>query len=156
MRTTVADCPTDRILRRVTMSAGPMPDHCWRCSYSLNNHGYSTIRVKGKLFYAHRLTYEHFVGLIPKGFDIDHLCRTPDCVNPGHLEAVTHRQNVLRGLSLSAVTARTGVCQRGHSMADAYLRPGSGKYMCRPCMNARSLRRSGTGDLCHNHARERM
>lgn len=47
---------------------------------------------------AHRVSYEHFVGPIPVGKEIDHLCRNTLCVNPRHLEAVSHRKNIARGL----------------------------------------------------------
>lgn len=46
---------------------------------------------------AHRVAYELMVGPIPSGLEIDHLCRVRACVNPAHLEAVTHRENILRG-----------------------------------------------------------
>lgn len=45
---------------------------------------------------AHRFAYEFLVGPIPKGLEIDHLCRNKSCVNPDHLEAVTHRENIRR------------------------------------------------------------
>lgn len=46
---------------------------------------------------AHRWAHEYFIGPIPEGFEIDHLCRVRNCVRPEHLEAVDHRTNVLRG-----------------------------------------------------------
>lgn len=55
--------------------------------------------------YAHRWSYEHFIGPIPDGFDIDHLCRVKLCVNPEHLEAVTHAENQRR--------MRLALCRRG-------------------------------------------
>lgn len=45
---------------------------------------------------AHRWAYEHFVGPIPEGFEVDHLCRVTICVNPGHLETVTKQVNLKR------------------------------------------------------------
>lgn len=45
---------------------------------------------------AHRVTYSHIVGAIPAGLEIDHLCENKLCVNPEHLEAVTHRENMRR------------------------------------------------------------
>ncbi len=47
---------------------------------------------------AHRVAYELTIGFIPVGLEIDHLCRVRNCVNPAHLEAVTHRENILRGI----------------------------------------------------------
>jgi hypothetical protein len=63
---------------------------------------------------AHRVAYELAVGPIPDGMQIDHLCRTPRCVNPAHLEPVTVRLNTLRGFSPSSDRARRTHCPRGH------------------------------------------
>lgn len=52
-----------------------------------------------KLVPAHRHYFESFKGPIPKGYDIDHLCRNECCVNPEHLEAVTRSTNTRRGKS---------------------------------------------------------
>jgi hypothetical protein len=46
---------------------------------------------------AHRLSYEWLVGPVPEGMELDHLCRVRHCVNPSHLEVVTHSVNVIRG-----------------------------------------------------------
>ena len=58
--------------------------------------GYCQIRVKGKLRLAHIVAFELAGGVIPEGFDIDHLCSNRRCINPSHLEAVSHSVNVKR------------------------------------------------------------
>ena len=63
---------------------------------------------------AHRFSYKTFVGEIPKGYEIDHLCRITLCVNPKHLESVTHKENMLRGTSFSAVNSKKTKCPKGH------------------------------------------
>ena len=63
---------------------------------------------------AHRVSYELFVGEIPHGKHLDHLCRTPACVNPEHLEPVSPRENLLRGIGFAAVNAAKVVCISGH------------------------------------------
>ncbi len=59
---------------------------------------------------AHRIAYQLYVGQIPNGFHVDHLCRNPSCVNPCHLEAVTCKENVRRGLRSALKTQ----CPKGH------------------------------------------
>ena len=65
---------------------------CWVWARSLDKEGYG--RWAGKS--AHRFFYEKFVGPIPDGLEIDHLCNNPSCVNPEHLEPVTHQENMRR------------------------------------------------------------
>lgn len=66
---------------------------CWEWMGARNGTGYGNIESRG----AHRVIYEALVGPIPKGLDLDHLCRNPPCVNPDHLEPVTRSTNLLRG-----------------------------------------------------------
>lgn len=65
---------------------------------------------------AHRYAYELLVGPIPPGYQLDHLCRTPLCVRPDHLEPVTPRENTLRGNGPTARHARKTHCIRGHAL----------------------------------------
>lgn len=75
---------------------------CWLWSGHKDQKGYGRFYWKGLNEYAHRWAYEYFVGAVPVGLELDHLCRNRGCVNPAHLEAVTHRVNVARGTSPSA------------------------------------------------------
>lgn len=93
---------------------------CWVWTGSGNGAGYGRISVGGHRRYTHRFAYEAYVGPIPEGYDIDHLCRNPACCNPDHLEAVTHGENVARGNR----GARELVCKRGH-----WKQPGGGDCM---------------------------
>lgn len=71
---------------------------CWLWLGNLNT-GYGRCKVNSKTAMAHRVFYEHHIGPIPKGTELDHLRRMRSCVNPSHLEAVTRRENVRRGAS---------------------------------------------------------
>lgn len=75
-------------------------DHwIWSGTTKLNNRGvpYGTLYTGSKMVFAHRFSYEHFNGPIPDELVIDHKCRVTLCVNPGHLEVVTHAENRRRG-----------------------------------------------------------
>lgn len=94
--------------------------------------------------YAHRWAYEHFVGPIPDGLVIDHLCRNRRCVNPYHLDPVTQRENLMRGDSPSSEFAITLFCPAGH-MYDArntYTHPHKGYRACRTCGRERARARA--------------
>jgi len=108
-------------------------DTCWLWNAALSSTGYGVFRVggsPGRLLYAHRFAYELVKGDIPEGLFLDHLCRVTNCVNPGHLEAVTPQINVDRGLG-----RKREKCAKGHIFEgdNIYLRPDTGARQCLTC-----------------------
>lgn len=91
---------------------------CWLWVGYTDTQGYARFWNGRRYERAHRWSFKMFVGAIPKGRVIDHLCRVRSCVNPLHLEAVTNEVNVLRGEGTSAVNKRKTHCIRGHSFAE--------------------------------------
>ena len=113
---------------------------CWEWLAYKHHIGHGTFWDGAKKVYAHRFAYEMLVGPIPTHLEIDHLCRNPGCVNPRHMEAVTHKTNVLRGNSLNAQNARRTECQRGHPFDEENTYFVQGGRRCRACVNDRQRR----------------
>jgi hypothetical protein len=102
--------------------------------------GYGRFNWNGRESTAHTFAYEYYRGPVPPGKELDHLCRVRSCANPHHLEAVTHRENILRGESPMACNAKKTQCPAGHPYdeANTYRKPGSGYRECRICIGGRS------------------
>lgn len=102
--------------------------------------------------WAHRYVYELLVEPIPEGLELDHLCVNPPCVNPAHLEPVTHAENVKRAWEKN----RSTHCPQGHEFTEenTYRSPTAGSSRaCRECSRirqreARRRRNQGHPDEC--------
>lgn len=118
-------------------------DYCWNWNGCKTYRGYGLFYDGTKHGLVHRFSYRQFVGGIPEGLTIDHLCRNKLCVNPAHLEAVSLKVNILRGFSSGAQNARKTFCKRGHPFDDknTIVRP-TGFRNCRTCrLERQRLRR---------------
>ena|SRR6266542_1921582 len=118
-----------RFLSRIVRSSG-----CWEWNGAHFKAGYAETWDGKRPLYAHRVAYELWVGPIPDGRQIDHLCRNRGCVNPQHLEVVLPAGNNQRGLSPSAENMRKTHCKRGHPFdeANTHITP-TGRRDCRAC-----------------------
>lgn len=90
---------------------------CWIWAGSVAPNGYGKMSVRSNhTMTVHRVSWVLAGRVLKSGMCLDHLCRNRLCVNPDHLELVTHRENVLRGVSSPAGNARKTMCSRGHSL----------------------------------------
>jgi len=127
--------PFPRMLPKFTVGDG-----CWEWHGAKTEHGYGKILTFRSIRAAHRVLYELLVGEVPNGMELDHLCRNPACVNPGHLEPVTHQQNIMR-------SPRNGqsTCADGHARIPentyVYIYKGVERRYCKPCQQARNRQR---------------
>jgi len=114
---------------------------CWLWTGALDEFGYGVYGKGGGK--AHRLSFKIINGFLPPypEFELDHLCRVRNCINPDHLEVVTHQENCLRGL-VGEVTAKRQLskthCPKGHeySKENTYIDPkiyGNQKHPSRHC-----------------------
>ena len=108
------------------------PGGCWLWTGALNSGGYGSFSVDGRARSAHVVMYELFVGPVPNGLELDHLCRVRHCVNPDHLEPVTRRENIIRGMRPVIQRALTHCC-RGHEFDEANTYRYAGSRHCRAC-----------------------
>ena len=125
------------VLERLLAKTAQQSDGCWVWQAQLDSRGYGRIKSDGKPRFAHRVAYEQLVGPIPDGLELDHLCRVTSCVNPAHMEPVTHRVNMLRGVNQVARYAVTTVCVEGHPLTgpNLYVTP-DGRRQCKSCRAA--------------------
>lgn len=119
-------------------------DGCWLWTGSLDRNGYGYIRETAgrRKLRAHRVVYEYVVGPIPDGMELDHLCRVRSCVNPDHLEPVTHRENQRRGESPMGQQARREFCAKGHPLDG--IKGATRQRYCKTCHRERQRERRAT------------
>jgi hypothetical protein len=126
--------PMERFLSKIVRSnaAG-----CWLWAGFVEKNGYGRIGLNGRMRWAHRVSYELFVGPIPEGLEIDHLCRNTRCVNPTHLEPVTHSENMSRSPHSAPDVHRAKTqCPKGHPYAGDNLVLYRNMRYCRECGRA--------------------
>lgn len=110
------------------------PSGCWLWQGNKNSYGYGRFKDGSRRIAAHRVAYELFVGPIPPGLTIDHLCQIVACVSPRHLRVATQRENILGSDGRGARNARKTHCPNGHEydLINTYFDP-RGRRSCRTC-----------------------
>lgn len=112
-----------------------MDNKCWQWQGRTLSSGYGYFSNVKKKIYIHRYSYELLIGPIPKNMTVDHLCRNRGCYNPHHMEIVTVKENVLRGVGPTAKNAKKTHCSRGHPLSgDNLYIDSSGWRQCKKCI----------------------
>ena len=123
---------------------------CWEWTASLGKtggYGRYSVPLRGgsgkrKQVYAHRHAYESLIGLVPDGLDLDHLCRNRKCVNPDHLEPVTRRENLRRGIGPTGLNMAKKHCPQGHEYnSENTFISRQGCRQCKVCRRAYDQKR---------------
>lgn len=113
------------------------PDGCWLWTGKRKNTGYGQAALAGVQMNAHRAMFILTNGPVP-GLEVDHLCGNRGCVNPSHLEAVTHLVNVRR-----QARVRSDFCGNGHLRDEHAYMDSSGHRRCRICVRTWEQKRWG-------------
>lgn len=137
-----AEIPSEverRFWSRCDRSGGPSA--CWPWTGARSSAGYGQIRFGGRCFLAHQVACWLVGREAPPGLIHDHTCRNRACANPAHVEFVTFRENVLRGVGATAVHARKTACIRGHAFDEKNTIQVARGRECRACREERESRR---------------
>lgn len=124
-----------QVLERLKFEVVRAPSGCLRWLGPHSSKGYGAISVDGKTYPVHRVAYVAANGPIPNGLEVDHVftngCRHRDCINPDHLEAVTHQENIRR------MKHSRSTCPQGHPYSgDNLFFNMRGHRQCRECTRA--------------------
>jgi hypothetical protein len=119
---------------------------CWLWIGAINSQGYGSFWANGRAICAHIFAYQELVGPVPDdGYEFDHVCHTLSecnagrlcihrrCVNPTHLERVTHHENWWRGRSPTKLNAAKTHCDGGHELTPDNLYSSQRQRVCRQC-----------------------
>lgn len=118
--------PLERFHSKYVVTA----DGCWQWVASKNRDGYGKLALEGGWVLAYKWFFEGINGAVPTGFELDHTCRNRACVNPAHLEQVSHEENMRRGK-----WAQRTHCKNGHALTgdNVHMRPNRRGRICRSC-----------------------
>lgn len=131
-------------MKRVVQISPSVTDGCWIYLGYCTPAGYGQVTLNkdegsNRTEYVHRITYKHFIGDIPEGLGLDHLCRIRNCCNPWHLDPVDQKTNTRRGEAPRIVLSKMNVCAEGHDLThdNTYVDPTTGFRRCRICRDSK-------------------
>lgn len=119
-------------------------DSCWEFQGAKLEKGYGRVSIGNKVDSIHRLSYQLFIGPIPKGFQVCHRCDNPKCINPFHLFTGSNTDN-MRDASIKGRLLKK-ICINGHPYTKENTILGLNQRRCRKCREA-SRRKEGRNAL---------
>ena len=132
----------ERLLERIELDERG----CWVWTAYVNPDGYAVLSPDpGHSQLAHRFSYVWHVGPVQPGMELDHVCRNRACVNPDHLEQVTHRENMKRSITRWR-HQQVAQCPQGHDYSPqntgiSIQAGGHPNRYCKACRRDRSRAR---------------
>jgi len=130
----------ERFMEKVDQN-GPIPEYrpdlgpCWLWTGGVRESGYGYFWLdtrSASSISAHTAGWRLLRGPIPEGLEPDHLCRVRRCVNPEHLEPVTHQENMHRSEMIGGYVRQTH-CKYGHPFDEANTYQAPRGRECRKC-----------------------
>ena len=123
----------------------PQPNNgCWLWMGRVTHNGYAVFNTKRKLLPATHFILQRIGIEIPQGHQPDHLCKTPCCVNPFHLQVVTRSENIRRSDSPAGINARRTHCTKGHPFNETNTVIDRGRRRCKICRATSRRKLNGT------------
>jgi len=121
-----------RLLEKIEKQKG---SDCWFFTGSKLPSGYGILWNGVRPIGAHRISFQLYRGEITDGMEIDHICNNRSCVNPEHLQLLTHKENMRKSSALMGINARKTHCKRDHELSgdNLHITP-RGARQCKECM----------------------
>jgi len=127
--------PLERLMLRIIV----VDSGCWLwLGGKTKTDGYGRLMVDGVKRQAHVFSYETFIRPVPEGLTLDHLCKTPSCVNPSHLVPLDGVTNILIGDGPPAINSRMSTCKFGHAFTTRIVKCHGLRYIQRFCSTCRN------------------